>query len=166
MRAIENCIRSVLLLLLVALISSCSGVKSISDNSVKEEFAEELPQIIFLNYSIKKDNKEVYQIELISQIISEGRLKTVEKPHLKKSKEDLECLTLDKDKRPLSILTIPDPFTKRYEYLQEDGSFTSQIASLDSTVISVRMQLDPASRYVAIKRSDPTGGFYLIITEI
>ena len=136
------------------------------EKSGVNELIESAPQIIFLNYSIKRNHQNDYQIELINKIVAEGRLKADEVPHQKESEDDLDCLTLDKDKRPLSIQTIPDPFTKRYEYPQEDGSLTSRQITLDSTVFSVRMQLDHASRYVAVKRSNPPGSSYLIITEI
>lgn len=163
----DTSLRSVCLLVIIAGFVSCSGTKSVSeDGAASTELNKQTPQLIFLNYSILKKADNSYQIELINQIVTEGSLKqTSSHPH-EQMESDLSCLTLDKDKRPLSTHTLPDPFTKRVEYLQEDGSFTTREISLDSAVISIRMQLEPASRYVAVRKSGSQGGPFLILTEI
>lgn len=155
------------LLVLIAGLASCAGTKSVSEERGSTAVsASAEPQIIFLNYSIKKKPDKSYHIELIDQIVAEGTIKQVARHSHANLKSDLSCLTLDKDKRPLSTQAIPDPFTKRVEFLQEDGNYSTREFSLDSTVISIRMQLESASRYVAVKKSDSRGGPYLIITEI
>ena len=163
----DTSLRSVCLLVIIAGFVSCSGSKSVyEDGAASTMLKKQKPRLIFLNYSILKKADNSYQIELINQIVTEGSLKqTSSHPH-EQMESDLSCLTLDKDKRPVSTKVLPDPFTKRVEFLQEDGSFTTREISLDSAVISIRMQLEPASRYVALRKSGSRGGPYLILTEI
>lgn len=161
------CVRGAFLFLLYACITSCAGSKSTSEATVGGvEQTEDQAQIIFLNYSIKKNTGNVPHIEFISKIVAEGNLKSGLMHHAEPREGDLNCLTLDENKRPLSSILVPDPLKRRVEYQQEDGSLTTRELSLDSTVFSVRMQLENASRYVAVKRSDSPGGSYLILTEI
>jgi len=162
-----NCIRVALFLFIYTCITSCAGSKSTSEATVGGvEQTQDQAQIIFLNYSIKKNPDNVPHIEFISKIVAEGNLKPGIMHHAEPREGDLNCLTLDNNKRPLSSILVPDPLKRRVEYQQEDGSLTTRELSLDSTVFSVRMQLESASRYVAVKRSDSPGGSYLILTEI
>lgn len=163
----EKGLRGVLLLVLIAGLASCTGTKSVSEERAGS--AESTPseaQIIFLNYSIKKKPDNSFHIELISKIVAEGSLKPGIEQDAEPEGGDLSCLTLDKDKRPLSTQAIPDPLKRRVEYQLEDGSLTSREITMDSTVFSVRIQLNKASRFVALKQSDSPGGTYLIINEI
>lgn len=167
MKICDTLLRSVCLLILFTGFVSCSGSKSVfEDTGSSAELVKHEAQLIFLNYSIKKKADNSYQLELINQIVTAGtRKQPASHPH-EQVESDLSCLILDKDKRPLSTQAIPDPFTKRVEFLQEDGSYSTREISLDSTVISIRMPLESASRYVAVRQSGSGGGPYLIMTEI
>lgn len=161
------CVRGAFLFLLCACFTSCVGSKKTSEETVGGvEQKEGQAQIIFLNYSIKKNTGNDPHIEFISKIVAEGNLKPGIIRQAEPREGDLNCLTLDENKRPLSSILVPDPLKRRVEYQQEDGSLTTRELSLDSAVFSVRMQMENASRYVAVKRSDSPGGSYLIITKI
>ena len=155
-----------LLILLGAWFTSCTGSKKTTDETKYEAQKEYTPQIIFLNYSFERDSLEGYKIELINKIVSNGTVKPTIHHHSTGKSGDLKCLTLDANKQPISDIIIPDPLTKRIEYLKEDNSLASRQIKLDHAEFSVRMQLDTASNFVAIERIDPSGSSLLIITEI
>ena len=159
-------INLMLLVLLVAWITSCTGTKKTTDVTTYEEQTEYAPQIIFLNYSLERDSLDGYKIELINKIVSYGTIKPNTHHHSTGKSGDLKCLTLDANKQPISDIIIPDPLTKRIEYQQEDRSLASRQVILDRAEFSVRMQLDSASNFIAIERIDPSGSSQLIITEI
>ena len=159
-------INLMLLVLLVAWITSCTGTKKTTDVTTYEEQTEYAPQIIFLNYSLERDSLEGYKIELINKIVSNGTVKPTIHHHSNGKSGDLRCLTLDANKQPISNIFIPDPLNKRIEYLKEDNSLASRRIKLDHAEFSVRMQLDSASHFIAIDRIDPAGSSQLIITEI
>jgi hypothetical protein len=155
-----------LLILLGAWFTSCTGSKKITAETKYEAQKEFTPQIIFLNYSVERDSLEGYKIELINKIVTEGKAKPDIYQHGSPKDGDLLCITLDSDKQPISKMVIPDPLIKRAEYQQDDGSLASKQVVLDHSDFSVRMQLDSASHFISIDRFNPAGSSNLIITEI
>jgi len=96
-----------LLILLVAWISSCTGSKKTTNETKYEAQTEYTPQIIFLNYSIERDSLENYTIKLINTIVSEGKIKPGLHQHASAKDGDLICLTLDSNKQPIQRWLSP-----------------------------------------------------------
>ncbi len=160
---IINC---TLFIILFVWITSCAGTNTTGKLSSQNKSLDSLSQIIFLNYSIQKDNKEGYNIELINKIVADGKIKKNSNQISTAKEGDLKCLILDENKLPISTIIISDPFIKKVEYQQENGSLTSKEVILDSADFSIRMQLDRGSRYIAIERINPNDSSYLLLTEI
>jgi hypothetical protein len=156
----------IVLVLSVALFTSCTGTKKTADLAISEEQTAYTPQIIFLNYSLERDSLEVYNIELINKIVASGTVKPTIHHNSTGKPGDFRCLILDANRQPISDIIVPDPLTKRIEYQQENGSLSSRQIQLDRAEFSVRMQLDSASRFIAIERINPSGTSQLIITEL
>lgn len=148
------------------LITSCASTQSSSQLAGQDASSENIPRIIFLNFSIERNNEETIQIDLIDKIVTEGTMKMNITPLATPKEGDLRCMTLDGNKRPISTIIVPDPFIKKLEYQQEDGSLTSKQELLDRADFSVRMPLDSGSRYIAVERINPNESSYLLITEI
>lgn len=164
-------IRSILFIILFIWITSCAGTKATSENTtsnntIQDSASEIIPQIVFLNFSIWRDQTEQFHVELINQIVSKGNIKEGLNLYTTPKEGDLKCFALDENKHPISSILVPNPLVKRIEYQQEDGSMTSREIFLDSTEFSIRMQLNEEARYVAIERINPTDSSFLVINEI
>lgn len=159
-------INRILISFLLVWITSCSGTKTSGDLSSQNKKAGDTPHFIFLNYSIKRDSIEGYKVELINKIVSDGKIKMNTGNHSPAKAGDLKCLALNEDKHPISNINIPDPLIKTVEYQNENGLLAKREVKLDSTVFSVRMQLDKHTKFIALERINPPNSSYLIITEI
>jgi hypothetical protein len=156
----------IVLVFSVALFTSCMGTKNTTDLKNSEEQTAYTPLIIFLNYSLERDSLETYNVELINKIIASGTVKPTIHHNSTGKTGDFKCLILDANRQAISCLIVPDPLTRRIEYQQENGSLASRQIQLDRAEFSVRMQLDSASRYIAIEKINPSGTSQLFITEI
>lgn len=156
----------IVLVFSLSLFTSCMGTKNTTDLKKSKEQTAHIPQIIFLNYSLERDSLEVYHVELINTILAPGTLKPTIHHNSTGKTGDFRCLIMDANKQTISFIIVPDPLTRRIEYQQDNGSLTSKQIQLDRAEFSVRMQLDSASRYIAIDRINPSGMAQLIITEI
>lgn len=145
---------------------SCSSSKESTVASVEESQAPPSSRIIFLNYHMERDSLLGYNIELINKTISNGAVKPGLHHHTSGKEGDLRCSTLDANQQSISDLLIPDPLTKRIEYLEEGNRLASKQIILDQVEFSVRLQLDDSASFVAIERINPSGNTQLIITEI
>lgn len=146
--------------------ASCSGPRNISGSAGQESDIVNQNQIVFLNYAFWKDQDSFSHITLINKTVTDGKMKGSSSNHLPAREGDLKCMTLDGEMRPVSTVIIPDPLIKRVEYQQENGALASKEVELDSTVFSVRMQLEAGSRYIAISRINPSDSSFLYVTEI
>ncbi|ALJ04797.1 hypothetical protein APS56_06530 [Pseudalgibacter alginicilyticus] len=131
---------------LLGIFTSCISNKSIATH---EPSTESHPKIIFLNYSIKKDSNNSRNIEFIDKKITEGTLKNINSEVLGVN-GDLVFLQLDKKSKPLEHLIIKNPLSKSMEYLDESKSFQRKQINLDSIQFSIRLQLNPETKYISI----------------
>ena len=153
-------------LLILFWITSCANSKLTSTTSSQNTAVIKSPQVIFLNYSFWKDQDKTYHIELINETVTGGQIKDPSGHHTESREGDLKCLTLDQNRAPIFTVIVPDPLVKRVEVPQEDGTLTSKVVELDSAVFSVRMPLDPSSRFIAVERISPSDSSFLFVTEI
>ena len=138
-----------ILLLIICL--SCGKGKQTTSKAAHESTA---PMILFVNYSIHKDKKGNPEISLINKIITEGQLKDPNPQHHDPKSGDLWCVQSEDGSNPLQSTLIPNPLLKTIEYADDFGNLAKKQIELDTAVFSVRMQLDPSTKYLLIQSTD------------
>lgn len=127
------------------LLFSCKTAQQTTLNNSVE--IQESPKLLFLNYHIKKEGQG-YHVELINNIITEGKLKktnnSVPKPG------DIECLLLSKNKSVLNKLIIEHPFIKHFETMGEDGSLQSKQIEFQEIDLPIKMQFPPEAEFIVL----------------
>ncbi len=126
----------------------CASKQSLSTNADKIEIP---PNIIFLNYAIKKTSDGNRTIRFINKKITVGKLKNHNNKSPKTSVTgDLMLFQLDKKSNRLQNIIIKNPLTKTIEYIDESKLFQRKRIDLDSTQFSLRLQLKPNTKYISI----------------
>ena len=127
---------------------SCGTKPSVIKNN---NVLETTPKLIFLNYNIKKLVNNNINISLINKIITEGTLKN---PIFKDTEAvrfgDLKCNQLDKNNNILKTEIIKNPLVKVFEYVDDFNEFQLKKVELDSAQISLKLQLNPHTKYITI----------------
>lgn len=131
--------------LLLLLSSSCKS-KQIDPNKP--------PRIIFVNYNITKDTDGNISIDLINKIITDGKLK--QGVSYKENVEfgDLKIIQANNKSKPIHSIVIANPLVKNVEYTDESGGLGRKIIELETTQFTLRMQLDPQTKYIIIEKSN------------
>jgi hypothetical protein len=149
----------------VSCIVSRTGNRSVKDN----DNTTITPQIIFLNYSIKKDkSKGEFEIRLIDKYITEGKLKmNNQEPEISKP-GDLMCVSLNNHLEPVDSITVSDPLNITVESVDANNALFKKEIVRDSAQFSIRMQLEKRTVAIAIKKSmnSENHNSYLLITKI
>lgn len=132
----------------------CAAKQSLSSSSEK---IEANPQIIFLNYAIKKTSNGDRVIRFINKKVVEGKLKNHNNESIENSKPgDLQLFQLDKKLNILQTMIIKNPLTKTIESLNDSKSFQTHNVELKSTPLSLRLSLDPRTKYISINEINQT----------
>jgi hypothetical protein len=127
------------------------------------------PEIIFLNYSIKRTAYGLDPvIALTGKTITGGKLKenvpvtSISKPG------DLKCITLNDRMTQIDTLIISDPLNITVESVNDNNQLFKKELSLDSAEFTIRMQLKNNVRSVAIIKGTDTWkqGHYLLLSPI
>lgn len=155
--------KNLAIIIFLSLVFSCAPKKQIAG---AEKTALLQPKIIFLNYSINKNNNDKKKVSLINKIVVDGSLKNKKIKRNQKNIGDLECLLLDKDSKEIEKLTITNPLIKKFEYLNENKRFEKKIILLDTAEFSVRLQLPPKCKHIIITELTATKSIKLITTKI
>jgi len=144
-------------ILLIAIISGCISSKNQLDSSSKYDDALPMsPQLIFINYKAKKRNGSSIKIELINKIIVDGNLKKDDSRESISSEMNFKCMQLDENTTLVDSLYIPNPLIKDVEYINDDGLLSKKRIELDSTEFSVRLQLNPRTKFISLKTKNLT----------
>lgn len=144
----SHCIFS-LLLLLLALEIGCAAKKNTANNTPNIENASKL---IFLNYRISKDENEQKHIEFTGKTIVDGKLKNASNQYLKIGvMGDLKCCQLNNDSIEIHTVIIKNPLNKPIEYINDSLIFETKTKELQKASFSLRLQLHPETKYMAIK---------------
>ena len=130
-------------LILILLISSCK---------TKQIGTDRPPMIIFLNYDISKDSDGEIKVDFINKIISEGRLKKDLSQEKSFAKDDIICIQNNSRSKPIQSMIIPNPFVKRVESIDDSGRLYMKLIEVDSTQISIRMQLNPLTKFIILEQ--------------
>lgn len=138
------------LLFCVVIAVSCGTNKEVAPSKKTSE-VKDIPKIVFLNYSIKKNKNGDKTVALLNSKKVEGKLKH-QKKILDKNPNlgDLVCVQLDGASATLSQQLIKNPLQKRVEYVDESKHFKVAEMELDSAEFSVRLQLYPETQYIVI----------------
>ena len=160
------------------LISSCrvdreKAIAANNENVIEERAVGgdkgNAPEIIFLNYSIKKSSTGSPEIRFTNKIIANGSLKASFQENSTDKAGDLKCIELDAGSQPIKSIIIPNPLQKTVEYVSESGQLGMKEVELDSAEFSVRLQLDPKTESIAIEQIGDLNGDstnFLIVTKI
>lgn len=129
---------------------SC-GVNREASASEKTYEVKQTPKIVFLNYSIKKNENGKKTVTFLNSKKVKGSLKN-QKRILDKTGNlgDLVCTQLDATSATLSEQLIKNPLVKTLEYVDETKNFKVVQMELDSSEFTVRLQLYPETKYIAI----------------
>ncbi|MFI0428208.1 hypothetical protein [Mariniflexile sp. HMF6888] len=145
----KNHIHIFLLIALLALQISCASKRNVT---VNETVIEELPpKLIFLNYTISKDDHGNKHVQFINKIITDGKLKNNTEAYLKTGAVgDLKCSQLDKDSLEIKTVIIKNPLSKIIEYVNDSLIFESKKVELKSAPLSLRLPLHDKTKYITI----------------
>lgn len=133
------------------LITSCVTKKTTTTSSTNTKLVELPPKLIFLNYNLKKTSNDSRSISLINKIITEGSLKKqVSNQNEVAEVGDLMYHQLDENSKILQHEIIKNPLVKIFEYIDDSKSFQMQKVELDSAQISLKLKLEPSTKYITI----------------
>jgi hypothetical protein len=127
------------------------------------------PQILFLNFALKKDAATgEFTVRLLNKIISTGQLKNTAAASYTAKPGDLTCSTLDAELNPLNRIFIENPISRTVEFVDDAGQLAVKKIELDSTEFVVRMQLDPKTAWIAIDQfsTDDAPAIRLLRTKL
>lgn len=129
---------------------------------------DEVPQIIFLNYSIKRNAAGSPEIRFLNKIVTDGKLKRNIPENEPLENGDLKCIELDDNAQPIKSINISNPLNIIVEYVDESGALSKKRIELDSAQFSVRMQLDANAEAIAIEQINASGvsSSNLIVTKL
>lgn len=134
-----------IIVILFVLMSSCKS------NQIDKD-KEKLPMIIFLNYNISKDSEGDIKVRFINKIVTEGKLKKDFSQKESFDKGDIICVQINRRFEPIQSVIIPNPFVKKVESIDDSGQLFMKLIELDSSNISVRMQLNPITKFIILEQ--------------
>lgn len=147
---IKLVINSSFILILFFLLASCASNKDKAD-AVEDRHANNAPKIIFLNYILKKNPDSSIKATLYSKTIVEGTVKKPAHSVTNTKAGNLVCVQLDQHSRVLDDSPLSNPLLKDIEYVSPDGALDKKQIELDSTETSVRIQLDPHTKFISLE---------------
>jgi len=130
---------------LLILFSSFSSFRVITNQAA---LPQSTPKIIFLNYKIFRNADGMVEVKLLNKIITEGRLKENLKKGFIPKEEDIQCIQMDSKSLSMGSIYISNPLNKVVEFVNDSGQLEKKIIKLDSTEFSVRMQLNPKTKFI------------------
>jgi len=125
---------------------SCKNSKSLAET----EGLYKSNKVVFVNYKLFRLANGKRQLSYLNHTIKEGRLKrftttTPGKPN------DLICIQYNNRYRKLHSVLIKDPLRKIMEHIDDEKQLQTQVLELDEAFFSVRMQLHPQTRFIAVR---------------
>ncbi|TBN12445.1 hypothetical protein [Hyunsoonleella pacifica] len=142
----------------------CNAKKVVTSSETINEL-DKTPKIIFLNYLIKKNSDGKKTIDFINAKKVDGTLKNQKrKINSYGNFDDLVCSQFDASSTTLSQQLIKNPLSKHLEYVDETKNFKIAKMELDSAAFTVRLQLYPETKYIAINYSNDKHP--LILTKV
>ena len=132
---------------LILVIQCSCGIRRHSIQETK--LPESNPKLIFLNYSISKNENGEKHMVFLNKIITEGTLKTntFSKTGIV---GDLKCTQLDGNTKPLQSIIIKNPLSQVVEFVNDSLIFEKKQINLDNRELSLRLQLDNRTKIIEI----------------
>tara|TARA_R110002051_G_scaffold78791_2_gene142445 strand:- start:2204 stop:2632 length:429 start_codon:yes stop_codon:yes gene_type:complete len=119
-------------------------------NSPQEtKLPESNPKLVFLNYTISKNEYGKKQMAFLNKIVTDGKLKNNKFPKIG-AIGDLKCTQLDKHTNPLQSVIIKNPLSQVIEFVNDSLIFEKKQINLDSRELSLRLQLDSKTKSILI----------------
>ncbi len=141
------------------------GANQATQTSEQTLSIKQTPKIVFINYAIKKDSNGKKTVQYINSKRVDGKLKKIKKILFDKGVTgDLICSQLNATSATLSQQLIKNPLVKTVEYVDETKNFKVVQMELDSSVFSIRLQLYPEAKYIAINTNNEQNP--LILTKV
>tara|TARA_R110000868_G_scaffold8478_5_gene43941 strand:- start:26678 stop:27148 length:471 start_codon:yes stop_codon:yes gene_type:complete len=153
-------------MLFLAFQVSCVPKKNIIENDTTIETS---PKLIFLNYTISKDDNNKKSIQFINKTITDGKLKSNSNKYIKiGGSGDLKCSQLNKDSVEVTSVIIKNPLLKIIEFVNDSLIFENKKIDLQKTSFSLRLQLHSKTTFIAIKeiKDSLQNSNTLIITKL
>ncbi|MFI1745331.1 hypothetical protein [Thalassobellus sediminis] len=140
---------NVIILLLIALLGMTCGIKkSIAQEDVTQDIN---PKLLFLNYTISKDENSKKSIQFINKIVTDGIAKSNSNKYIKTSRiGDLKCFQLDKDSIEINHVIIRNPLSKTIESVNDSLIFENTNIILNKAPISLRLQLHNKTKLIVV----------------
>ena len=137
-----------LMLVFLACFFSCATKHNIEK---KEVTIDTNPKLIFLNYTISKNEDGEKSITLIDKKIVDGKLRNKGSKYIKSGKiGDLVSEQLDENKNTLYKQAIANPFIKSIEVTTDSLTLKKQIVSIKQTPLNLRLQLDVETKFIRL----------------
>lgn len=123
------------------------------------------PKLVFLNYTIYQNASAEKTMTFINKIVVDGKAKKNSNNFKKQGeKGDLECLQLYKNDIILDKFYIDNPLKMVAETVNDDNTFTKTALDLDSTQVSLRIQLHPKATHIRIGELNTNNKVNTLIT--
>ncbi|WP_341222016.1 hypothetical protein [Polaribacter atrinae] len=155
--------KSIYILLFLALTSCTSLRKNTNSNSSTEETKPTISKVIFLNYKVSKTPHQNIEFSFIDKIITEGNLKKNRYQEVNSNSGDLICIQQDINSIAIDSIQIENPLIKNFEYADDSGKLNRKTIELDSTTLSIRMNLKPQTKFITLKLLSETNNSLLKI---
>jgi len=109
------------------------------------------PKLIFLNYTISKNENGEKSITFINKKIVDGKLRNKGSKYIKTARiGDLVSQQLDKNKNTLFKQAITNPLLKTIEIMTDSLTFKKQIVVLKQSPLNLRLQLHPETKFIKL----------------
>lgn len=142
----QNTISILTSFLVVTILFSC-GIKKNSPEV--HETLENNPKLIFLNYTISKNENGEKQMGFLNKIITDGKLKNNTFPKTGVI-GDLKCMQLDENTNLLQSIIIKNPLEKVLEFVNDSLTFEKRKVELKNSELALRLQLHNKTKSIVI----------------
>lgn len=110
------------------------------------------PKILFLNFEISKTKDDKIEFRLIDKVAVEGKIKKNDIAINEPKVGDFKCVELDERKNPIRSFYFSNPLNKRVEYVDDDKQLATKNVELETTMLSIRMQLHQQTKLIAMEQ--------------
>lgn len=143
-------VKAICIGLVCFLLISCKSMKNIPESS---SMASEpnTPKLIFLNYIIRKKLDKSVEAKLVSKKVVEGTLKAGIQLESSLEAGDLVFAQLDAQLDKVDNFQLSNPLIKNIEYVTAEGELGKKQIELDSTELSVRLQLNRLTEFISVE---------------
>jgi len=136
-------------ILVTFIFHSCAQHKNKTN---KSEMETNSPKTIFLNFELSKNKDNSMALKLIDKMVVDGEIKKNNLAISNPKVGDFKCIELDERKNPIQHFYLSNPLDKRVEYVDDDGQLSSKNIKLETTTLSIRMQLHQQTHLIAMEQ--------------